>query len=73
MWKNVKKGFGFAIGYKLGASMLSVLVSGWLRRWARDDEYMEGLKDRRPDLYETLEKYKPKKESVEENEEGEVQ
>lgn len=72
MWKNIKKGFGLAIGWSFGEAIVGVIGTAILRSSANDKKYVDGLKERRPDLYEELKKYQTKKEeSVEETEEEE--
>lgn len=67
MWKSLKKGFGFASGVILGQAALQVIATDILKHIAKDEKYMEGLKDRDPEEYETLKKYqKPKTEKTEE-------
>ena len=74
MLKNIKKGFGFGIGYCLGKGVINVIGINMLRHVANDDKYMEDLRNRNPDSYEVIKKYKTKKEeSVEESEEEEAQ
>ena len=67
MWKNIKKGFGLAIGWSFGKAIVGVIGTAIMRSSANDKKYVDGLKERRPDLYEELKKYQTKKEeSVEE-------
>ena len=59
----IKFGFGVTIGYYI-ADCLQYVVLGALRATTRnivnDEEYMNGLKDRNPDLYEKCKKYQTK-------------
>ena len=72
MWKNVKKGFGLAVGWTLGKALVATISNRILIRSANDEKYMDGIKDRRPDLYEKMKKFQSNKEesSVEEEEES---
>lgn len=63
MWKSMKKGFGFASGVILGHATMNVIAKNILKWVAKDEKYMEGLKNRDPEEYEKLKKYqKPKTE-----------
>ena len=63
MWNSLKKGFGFASGMILGHAAMQLMAINFLKHIAKDEKYMEGLKDRDPELYEKLKKYqKPKTE-----------
>lgn len=74
MWKGIKKGFGFAVGFELGKTIVWTVAKFITDTAAKDDEYMEGLKERKPELYERLKKTQSnKEESVEESEEEEAQ
>lgn len=67
MWNSLKKGFGFASGVILGQATMDVIAKNILEWIAKDEKYMEGLKDRDPEEYEKLKKYqKPKTEKTEE-------
>lgn len=69
MWKAMKKGFGLAIGVCFGYGLFNAIADEFLRWRASDDEYMEDIKTRKPDVYEDLKKYRVeevKEESVEE-------
>lgn len=69
MWKGFKKGLGFAFGYFIGHGIMNCIANKTLKSLAKDEVYLEGLKDRDPSGYEFLKKYRPKKkESVEEEE-----
>lgn len=71
MWRNIKKGFGLAIGWTFGKAIVGTIGTAILRSSANDKKYVEGLKERRPDLYEELKKYQTNKEET--VEEGEAQ
>lgn len=67
MWKSMKKGFGFASGVILGHATMNAIAKNILKWVAKDEKYMEGLKNRDPEEYEKLKKYqKPKTEKTEE-------
>lgn len=67
MWKSMKKGFGFASGVILGHATMNMIAKNILRWVAKDEKYMEGLKNRDPEEYEKLKKYqKPKTKKTEE-------
>lgn len=71
MWKNVKTGFGFAIGWKLGPYIIGTIARIICESTANDENYMDWLKEHIPDLYKKLSHYKTQKEdSVEREEEA---
>lgn len=71
MWKNVKTGFGFAIGWELGQIIIGAIARTICKSAANDENYMDGLKERNPDLYKKIIHYKTQKEgSVEREEEA---
>ena len=46
MWKSMKKGFGFASGVILGHATMNAIAKNILKWIAKDEKYMEGLKNR---------------------------
>lgn len=72
MWKNVKTGFGFAIGWELAQIIIKEIeeISVTIcKSTANDENYMDWLKERNPDLYKRIIHYKTKKEEYVETEE----
>lgn len=61
MFKNFKKGFGLISGIILGKAALTAIAKSILRRCAKDEDYMERIRKEKPDLYERVKKYQPKK------------
>lgn len=61
MWKNFKKGFGWISGILIGYATLGMISEKIMKWGAKDEKYMERLKDQDPILYEKLKKYQPKK------------
>ena len=57
MKNSIKQGFGLAIGYTLAMTLLHVVSESFMKKAAKDEKYMEGLKDRDPEFYEKLKKY----------------
>ena len=58
MLNSLKKGFGCAVGVILGHAVLNIVSRNILKTVAKDDKTMERLKERKPDDYEFLKKYK---------------
>ena len=57
MKNAIKKGFGLTIGAMLGYATLATIAVEVLKWGAKDEQYMERLKNRDPELYERLKKY----------------
>lgn len=66
MFKSIKKGFGFGIGFTLGKALLGVVCTRVSLQAANDEKYMNRVRTDRPDLYESLKKYQKPKEEKEE-------
>lgn len=71
MWKNIKKGFGLAVGATIGTALVSAICEKFLEWRANDNEVFEKAKSNDRRKYELLKKYRyEKEESVEEEEES---
>lgn len=57
MKQAFKNGFGFVVGSILGYSLLKVVAERAIRHIAKDEKYMEKLKNRNPKQYEEMKKY----------------
>ena len=57
---GIKAGIGFTIGMTLTGATIKWFFNkneDFLRKVANDEEFMDGIKTRNPDLYEKLQKY----------------
>lgn len=55
---KIRDGIKFGIGYMVAQVLFYAVTGHFERKAANDDEYMNGLKDRKPDLYNSLLKYR---------------